>query len=74
MEPAIGALAGCSPAGVHDRGDNCHRLGAGHPGNLRLMIVGELVPKNFCTALSAADGQTLVIRFQVGFTAVFRPL
>ena len=36
------------------------------------MIIGELVPKNFALALPLQTAK-LVIPFQVGFTAVFRP-
>jgi len=36
------------------------------------MIIGELVPKNFALALPLATAK-LVIPFQIGFTAVFRP-
>jgi CBS domain containing-hemolysin-like protein len=36
------------------------------------MIIGELVPKNIALALPRETGK-LVIPFQVGFTAVFRP-
>lgn len=36
------------------------------------MIIGELVPKNLALALPRAVGK-VVIPFQVGFTAVFRP-
>jgi CBS domain containing-hemolysin-like protein len=36
------------------------------------MIIGELVPKNFALALPLKTAK-LVIPFQVGFTAVFRP-
>ena len=36
------------------------------------MIIGELVPKNFALALPIATAK-LVIPFQIGFTAVFRP-
>jgi CBS domain containing-hemolysin-like protein len=36
------------------------------------MIIGELVPKNFALALPLATAK-LVIPFQVGFTAVFKP-
>ena len=36
------------------------------------MIVGELVPKNFALALPLSTAK-LVIPFQVGFTAVFKP-
>jgi len=36
------------------------------------MIIGELVPKNFALALPLRTAK-LVIPFQVGFTAVFRP-
>lgn len=36
------------------------------------MIIGELVPKNFALAVPLATAK-LVIPFQVGFTAVFRP-
>ena len=36
------------------------------------MIIGELVPKNFALALPLTTAK-LVIPFQVGFTAVFRP-
>ncbi|RKR73733.1 hemolysin family protein [Frondihabitans australicus] len=36
------------------------------------MIIGELVPKNFALALPLATAR-LVMPFQVGFTAVFRP-
>ena len=36
------------------------------------MIVGELVPKNFALALPLATAK-IVLPFQVGFTAVFRP-
>ena len=36
------------------------------------MIIGELVPKNFALALPLKTAK-LVIPFQIGFTAVFRP-
>lgn len=36
------------------------------------MIIGELVPKNFALALPLQTAK-LVIPFQIGFTAVFRP-
>lgn len=36
------------------------------------MIIGELVPKNFALALPIATAK-VVIPFQVGFTAVFKP-
>ncbi|MDP3209262.1 MAG: hemolysin family protein [Rhodoglobus sp.] len=36
------------------------------------MIIGELVPKNFALALPRATAK-IVIPFQAGFTAVFRP-
>jgi CBS domain containing-hemolysin-like protein len=36
------------------------------------MIIGELVPKNFALALPLATAR-LVMPFQVGFTAVFKP-
>lgn len=36
------------------------------------MIIGELVPKNFALALPLATAK-IVIPFQVGFTAVFKP-
>ncbi|TBN56250.1 HlyC/CorC family transporter [Glaciihabitans arcticus] len=36
------------------------------------MIIGELVPKNFALALPLATAK-IVIPFQIGFTAVFRP-
>ncbi|GAB2462605.1 CBS domain containing-hemolysin-like protein [Conyzicola lurida] len=36
------------------------------------MIIGELVPKNFALALPLRTAK-LVIPFQIGFTAVFRP-
>ncbi|MFT4212139.1 MAG: hemolysin family protein [Microbacterium sp.] len=36
------------------------------------MILGELVPKNFAMAIPRATAK-LVLPFQVGFTAVFRP-
>lgn len=36
------------------------------------MIIGELVPQNLALALPRATGK-LVLPFQVGFTAVFRP-
>jgi CBS domain containing-hemolysin-like protein len=36
------------------------------------MIIGELVPKNFALALPRATAK-IVMPFQVGFTAVFRP-
>lgn len=36
------------------------------------MIIGELVPKNFALALPRATAK-VVIPFQVGFTAVFKP-
>ncbi|BDZ51120.1 hypothetical protein GCM10025867_33610 [Frondihabitans sucicola] len=36
------------------------------------MIIGELVPKNFALALPVATAR-LVMPFQVGFTAVFKP-
>jgi len=37
------------------------------------MVVGELVPKNFALAVPRQTAK-LVVPFQVGFTAVFRPL
>jgi len=36
------------------------------------MIIGELVPKNFALALPLATAK-IVIPFQIGFTAVFKP-
>ena len=36
------------------------------------MIIGELVPKNFALALPLATAK-VVVPFQIGFTAVFRP-
>ena len=75
MEPAIGALL-TGPLGA---------LGLSTPvtaviasvlaiilATLLSMIVGELVPKNFALALPLPTAK-LVIPFQVGFTAVFRP-
>ena len=75
MEPAIGALL-TGPLGA---------LGLTAPvtaviasvlaiilATLLSMIVGELVPKNFALALPLPTAK-LVIPFQVGFTAVFRP-
>ncbi|WP_335988854.1 hemolysin family protein [Glycomyces sp. MUSA5-2] len=37
------------------------------------MILGELVPKNFALAVPLATAK-LVVPFQIGFTAVFKPL
>jgi len=37
------------------------------------MVIGELVPKNFALALPLATAR-LVVPFQAGFTAVFRPV
>jgi CBS domain containing-hemolysin-like protein len=75
MEPAIGGLLAAPLAGlglttelVTVIASVCAIVIA----TLLSMIVGELVPKNFALALPLATAK-LVIPFQVGFTAVFRP-
>jgi CBS domain containing-hemolysin-like protein len=75
MEPAIGALLagpltalGLPKAAVTIIASALAIIIA----TLLSMIVGELVPKNFALALPIPTAK-LVIPFQVGFTAVFRP-
>jgi len=75
MEPAIGGLLaaplaalGMNPAATSVISSVLAIILA----TLLSMIVGELVPKNFALALPLATAK-LVIPFQVGFTAVFRP-
>lgn len=75
MEPAIGVLLS-GPLGAFGLSTALTTVVASAlaiiAATLVSMIVGELVPKNFALALPLPTAK-LVIPFQVGFTAVFRP-
>lgn len=75
MEPAIGALLTGPLAGIGVSKSVAAVVASVLAiviATLLSMIVGELVPKNFALALPLPTAK-LVIPFQVGFTAVFRP-
>ena len=75
MEPAIGGLLAAPLAGLGFTIEVATVIASVLAiviATLLSMIVGELVPKNFALALPLATAK-IVLPFQVGFTAVFRP-
>ena len=75
MEPAIGGLLAAPLAGLGFTTEVATVIASVLAiviATLLSMIVGELVPKNFALALPLATAK-IVLPFQVGFTAVFRP-
>ena len=75
MEPAIGGLLTAPLAGLGFTAEVTTVIASVLAiviATLLSMIVGELVPKNFALALPLATAK-IVLPFQVGFTAVFRP-
>ena len=75
MEPAIGGLLAAPLAGLGFTTEVTTVIASVLAiviATLLSMIVGELVPKNFALALPLATAK-IVLPFQVGFTAVFRP-
>jgi len=75
MEPAIGGLLAAPLAGLGFTTEVATVIASVLAiviATLISMIVGELVPKNFALALPLATAK-IVLPFQVGFTAVFRP-